>query len=226
MRIVLVEDQPGIAKGIAYRLSDMGHSVDLLTDGRAADDHLRGGGGDLVILDINLPGLDGLSILKAMRGRGAERPVLLLTARAETLDRVRGLDAGADDYLVKPFQMDELEARVRALARRLPRPLRRRLSVGPLTLDLDARQVEVGGDPLPLPRREVALLECLMAANGRTVTKPDLIENLYGTGADVEEGAVEVTVSRLRKRLAPHGLAIRVQRGLGYSLVQADEEGG
>jgi DNA-binding response OmpR family regulator len=222
MRIVLIEDHEGVSKGIAYRMQDLGHSVDVIADGMAADQHLRASGGDLVILDINLPGMDGLSILRAMRQRGDERPVLLLTARAETHDRVRGLDAGADDYLVKPFEMDELEARVRALARRQPRPLRRQIAMGALALDLDAREVTAGGAPLALPRREVSLLEVLIAAQGRTVSKNDLIDHLYGTGADIEEGAIEVHVSRLRKRLREHGLTIRVARGLGYALAAAE----
>lgn len=219
MRIVLVEDQDSVAKGISYRMEDIGHSVDVISDGLAADQHLRAGGGDLVILDITLPGLDGLAILRAMRQRGDDRPVLLLTARAETHDRVRGLDAGADDYLVKPFEMDELEARVRALARRLPRPLRRQITMGALALDLDAREVTAQGIALALPRREVSLLEVLMTAQGRMISKNDLIDQIYGTGADIEEGAIEVHVSRLRKRLKPYGMAIRVARGLGYALL-------
>ncbi|MBF9047032.1 response regulator [Rhodobacterales bacterium LSUCC0031] len=223
MRIVLVEDHDSVAKGIRYRMEDLGHSVDVIADGLAADQHLRDGGGDLVILDINLPGLDGLSILRAMRQRGDGRPVLLLTARAETHDRVRGLDAGADDYLVKPFEMDELEARIRALARRQPNRLRRQLTVGALTLDLDAREVTAAGVALALPRREVSVVEILMAAQGRTVSKNDLIDHLYGTGADIEEGAIEVHISRLRKRLRPYGLEIRVARGLGYALVAGDK---
>lgn len=220
MRIVLVEDHDSVAKGITYRMEDIGHSVDVISDGLSADQHLRSGGGDLVILDITLPGMDGLAILRAMRQRGDERPVLLLTARAETHDRVRGLNAGADDYLVKPFEMDELEARVRALARRQPRPLRRQITLGVLALDLDAREVTAGGVALALPRREVSLLEVLITAQGRTISKNDLIDHIYGTGADIEEGAIEVHTSRLRKRLKPYGLAIRVARGLGYALVQ------
>lgn len=220
MRISLVEDNPGVARGIAYRLQDLGHSVDLIDDGLAAEALLRQEGGDLVILDVNLPGTDGLTLLRLMRERGDERPVLILSARGDTSDRVRGLDAGADDYMVKPFDMDELEARVRALTRRQTRKLRRDLRFGPLRFDLDARMAEVDGIPLPLPRREAALLEALVGAQGRTVAKADLIAHLYGTGADVEEGAVEVHVSRLRKRLRPHGMAITVQRGLGYALAE------
>jgi DNA-binding response OmpR family regulator len=223
MRIVLVEDNAALAKGIAYRLNDLGHAVDILDDGLAAEAHLRGEGADLIILDINLPRLDGLSILRSLRERGDDRPVLLLTARSETVDRVRGLDAGADDYLVKPFEMAELEARVRALARRQTRPLRRSAQFGPMTFDLDTRQLSLDGETLPLPRREVSLVEILIAAQGRTVSKSDLLDHLYGTGTDIEEAAIEAHVSRLRKRLKPHGLLIRVQRGLGYALAHEDD---
>jgi DNA-binding response OmpR family regulator len=220
LRIALIEDHESLARGIAYRLEDMGHSVDLIEDGADADVHLRGDGAELIILDINLPGMDGLTILRNLRRRGDDRPVLLLTARSDTLERVQGLDAGADDYLVKPFEMDELEARLRALARRRPRPMVRALLLGDVELDLDSRQVSIGGSPVAMPRREISLLEVLLGAQGRTVSKADLLDHLYGTGADIEEGAVEVHVSRLRKRLKPHGLMIKVQRGIGYSLTE------
>lgn len=219
LRIVLVEDNALLAQGIAYRLQDAGHAVDMLDDGDAAEAYLRNDQSDLVILDINLPGRDGISLLKDMRARGDVRPVLLLTARADTDDRVRGLDAGADDYLVKPFQMAELEARIRALLRRKPVPYRKSLSLGPLTLDLDARQVMISGEPEAIPRREVSLLEALMSADGRTVSKAQLLEHTYGTGTDVEEVAIEAHISRLRKRLRPYSIAIVVHRGLGYALV-------
>ncbi|MBY6200211.1 response regulator transcription factor [Maritalea mobilis] len=218
MRIVLIEDNQSLAKGITYRLQDLGHAIDVLSDGLAADEFLRGGGGELVILDINLPRMDGLSILRAMRARGDGRPVLLLTARSETHDRVEGLDAGADDYLVKPFAMAELEARVRALSRRLDRNHRPALRLGPLSLDLDGRQVAIAGEIHALPRREISVLESLLLAEGRIVPKHDLLDHVYGTGADVEESAIEVHISRLRKRLKPHGVTIRVRRGLGYAI--------
>ena len=218
MRIALIEDNKGLARGIAYRLNDLGHSVDVLGDGLEAETHLRDDGAEMIILDINLPRLDGLSVLRGLRERGDDRPVLLLTARSETVDRVRGLDAGADDYLVKPFEMDELEARLRALARHQAKPFRREQRFAALAFDLDTREVTVGQTALPLPRREVALVEALIAAQGRTVSKADLLEHVYGIGTDVEEGAVEAHLSRLRKRLKPHGIGIRVQRGLGYAL--------
>ncbi len=218
MRIVLVEDNESLAKGITYRLEDRGHAVDVLSDGIQAEGHLTTDGGDLIILDLNLPGMDGLTILKRMRDRGDERPVILLTARSDTEERVRGLDCGADDYLVKPFDMAELEARIRALARRKPREIRNTLSIGPVTLDLDARQVTVGCTPTAMPRREISALELLLSAQGRIVSKSSLLDHIYGVGADVEDSAVEVLISRLRKRLRPHKVLIGVQRGLGYSI--------
>ena len=222
MRIVLIEDNESLAKGISYRMQDAGHSVDHLSDGMAADEYLRDDGGDVVVLDINLPGLDGLTILRNMRARGDERPVIMLSARSGTRERIAGLDMGADDYLVKPFEMEELEARLRALGRRKSREIRDRLTLGPLSLDLDSRQVEIHGKVEAMPRREISVLELLLAAGGRTVSKNNLLEHTYGVGADIEESAVEVHISRLRKRLRPHGLTISVQRGLGYMLLQED----
>jgi DNA-binding response OmpR family regulator len=160
-----------------------------------------------------------LRIVETLRSQGNKTPVLFLTALGAVDERVKGLKAGGDDYLVKPFEMDELEARVRALARRQPRPLRRQITMGALALDLDAREVTAQGKALALPRREVSLLEVLITAQGRTISKNDLIDHIYGTGADVEEGAIEVHISRLRKRLKPYGMAIRVARGLGYALL-------
>ena len=218
MRITLVEDNISLAKGIAYRLEDAGHAVDVLHDGDAAHDFLKSDLSDLVILDINLPGLDGLSILKELRVRGDIRPIILLTARAETDDRVVGLDAGADDYLIKPFEMAELEARVRALLRRREAPQRQMQELGALQFDVSARQLFAGGKEIEVPRREMSMLELLVLADGRLTSKTSLLEHAYGTGADVEDTVVEVYVSRLRRRLKPFGVQIRAQRGLGYQL--------
>lgn len=219
MKITLVEDNVSLAKGIAYRLEDAGHAVDILDDGTLAQSFLKTDTSDLVILDINLPGVDGLSLLKALRSRGDQRPVILLTARAETEDRVFGLDAGADDYLIKPFEMAELEARVRALLRRRAVPQQKMLVVGDLQYDVSARELHTVGGKLEFPRRELSVFECLVVAEGRLVSKSTLLDHAYGTGADVEESVVEVYVSRLRRRLKPYGIQIKSQRGLGYQLV-------
>ncbi|MEL7133572.1 MAG: response regulator transcription factor [Pseudomonadota bacterium] len=222
MRITLVEDNVGLAKGIAYRLEDAGHAVDVLHDGSDAAAFLKGDQSDMIILDINLPGTDGLQILSDLRARGDQRPVVLLTARAATEDRVLGLDAGADDYLIKPFEMAELEARVRALARRRAVPQRQSQVVGRLRFDPDARQLFDGDDPVELPRRELSVFECLLAADGRIVSKSALLDYAYGVGADVEEKVIEVYISRIRSRLKPFGIRIRSQRGLGYQLLSED----
>ncbi|QDC10280.1 response regulator transcription factor [Oceanicola sp. D3] len=218
MRIAIVDDNKALAKGIAWRMQDRGHATDLLHDGLEAADFLRSDANDIVILDINLPGLDGLAILREMRLRGDQRPVLLLTARDKTSDRVHGLDAGADDYLVKPFEMDELEARVRALSRRIAQAPQVELALGKLRFMPETRQVELDGKLLALPRREISVLEALLRARGGVVSKGALLDQVYGTGADVGETSIEAHVSRLRKKLAPAALDIRVQRGLGYSL--------
>ncbi|MEL6167271.1 MAG: response regulator transcription factor [Pseudomonadota bacterium] len=223
MRIVVVEDNIAVAKGIAYRLTDDGHAVDLLHDGSDADDFLRRHDSDLVILDIKLPGMSGLDLLAAMRARGDGRPVLMLTAQAETHDKVTGLNAGADDYLAKPFEMDELAARVRALSRRRPASVPTTRTIGSLRFDAGARAIVSGDGALNIPRREVSLFEALMDANGRTVSKQALLDSIYGTGSDVDEAVVEVYVSRLRKRLRGYGVEIRVQRGLGYALLDVLE---
>ena len=218
VRIAIVEDNLSVAKGIAYRLEDRGHATDLIHDGADADAFLQGDSNDLVILDVNLPRLDGLSVLRNLRARGDVRPVLLLTARADVEARVAGLDAGADDYLTKPFDMDELEARLRALSRRRAQPIETGHRFGPMAFDTQSRSLTAGDAVLDVPRRELAVADALMAAQGRVLAKATLIERVYGTGADVEDSAIEVHVSRLRKRLRPFGVDIRAQRGLGYRL--------
>ncbi|WP_171236903.1 response regulator transcription factor [Ruegeria sp. HKCCA6837] len=218
MRIVIIEDNETLANAIAYRLRDRGHAAEVLADGNEADLYLAQEGADLVVLDINLPGQSGLEILKSLRNRGDGVPVILLTARAETSDRVSGLDMGADDYLVKPFEMDELEARIRALSRRKDLDYGAKESIGGLEFDRAARQVSVRGEVMDIPRREIAVLECLLERRGRIVPKSQLTDYVYGVGADVEASAVEPHVSRLRKRLQDLGIGIKTARGLGYLL--------
>ncbi|MEL7139077.1 MAG: response regulator transcription factor [Pseudomonadota bacterium] len=218
MRITLVEDNEALRKGITYRLRDSGHAVDALADGDEAEAFLTRESSDLVILDINLPGRSGLDILRGLRAASDARPVILLTARSRTADRVIGLDAGADDYLVKPFEMDELMARVRAVARRRATAPRATLALGALRLDPGALVLSDGESPLDLPRREIAVLAALADAEGRPVSKETILDQVYGAGAEIDAKAVEVYVSRLRKRLAPFGVTIRVERGIGYAL--------
>ena len=218
IRIVIIEDNVTLSNAIAYRLRDRGHAVDVLHDGLEADTYLRNEGADLIVLDINLPSMSGLDVLHALRQRGGHTPVILLTARIETSDRVLGLDRGADDYLVKPFEMDELEARIRALSRRKNLEYSPKETLGRLIFDRSTRQVTVDGLPLDLPRKELATLECLIERKGRLVSKSQIIDHVYGIGADVDDTAIEPHISRLRRRLAQCGVQIKTARGLGYLL--------
>ncbi|MEL6124816.1 MAG: response regulator transcription factor [Pseudomonadota bacterium] len=218
MRIVLVEDNESLRKGITYRLNDDGHSVDALGDGEEADAFLSRESADLVILDITLPGQSGLDVLRKMRQRGDPSPVILLTARSSTEDRVTGLDAGADDYLSKPFAMDELAARVRALSRRGGAPRKDLIVLGVLELDPAALHLTHRGSSVEVPKRELTLLAALARAEGRPVSKESLLDQVYGTGSETDEKVIEVYVSRLRRRLAEFGIRIPVARGIGYSL--------
>jgi two-component system OmpR family response regulator len=156
-----------------------------------------------------------------MRARGDHRPVLMLTAKADTIDKVAGLDAGADDYLIKPFEMQEFSARIRALSRRVTDTTTAQRAIGSLQFDLTSRMVSGPNGPLDIPRREVAVFERLLMAEGRLVSKQGLLDSLYGTGADVDEPVVEVYVSRLRKRLFAYDVTISVKRGLGYMMQAA-----
>lgn len=218
MRIAVIEDNEALAKAIGYRLRDGGHSADILLDGDEASDFLAQEGADLIVLDINLPGTDGLSILRALRSRGDGTPVILLTARGETSDRVAGLDCGADDYLVKPFEMDELDARIRALSRRKNIDYGTTENFGLLKYNRTARTITKDGEALDVPRKEMAVLECLLERRGRIVSKSQLLDHVYGVGADMDESAIEPHVSRLRKRLSIYGIIIKTARGLGYMI--------
>lgn len=222
MRVILVEDNQSLARGIENALRDKGHAVDVLEDGIDADAFLADCSADVAIIDINLPRLSGLEVVRRLRARGDTMPVLFLTARGKTSQRVEGLDAGADDYLVKPFDMDELFARLRALSRRRPQVAHSREAIGALVLDRDQRRVMLGETPLDLPRRELALFEFLIDHRGRLVDKDRIADALYGTGSAVESNAVELLISRLRRKLDGSGVGIRTARGLGYML---DETG-
>lgn len=217
MRIVVAEDNESLASAISRALGYEGHSVELFHDGIDADEHLAGTGADLSILDINLPRLDGLTVLGNIRRRNQTMPVLILTARSGGTDRVAGLDAGADDYLVKPFLMEELLARIRALARR-----RRQFSpvierVGVVEYNRGTRIVRIAGTAIDLPPRERALFDLLFDQIGVVVSKSSIAASLYGHGADVDPNAVELAISRLRRRLGD-AAPIRTVRGLGYLL--------
>ena len=218
MRIVLIEDNAMLARAVAQALEADGHAVDWLACGLEGSAFLAKEGGDLAIIDINLPGRSGFDIIRDLRARGDGLPVLALTARDGLADRVGGLDAGADDYVTKPFDMEELRARVRALARRRGAPLAQCETIGALVFDRQARSLRAPDGTVELSRRELALWEAMLDHAGRVVSKPALCDRIYGTGADVEENAVELLVSRLRRKIEGGGVQIRTIRGLGYML--------
>lgn len=223
MRIVLIEDNVMLASGVRKALEDEGHSVETFTDGKAADRHLEFEGADLAIVDINLPGMDGITITQRLRDRQQTFPVIILTARSDTKDRVNGLDAGADDYLIKPFEMIELEARVRALSRRRGEIAKKEENIGLLCFQRNARRLfnTSTDQEIDLSRRELVLFETLLGRQGQFVSKSQLADTLYGVGADVEMNAIELQISRLRRNLKGTGAVIRTARGIGYML---DEE--
>jgi two-component system OmpR family response regulator len=218
MRILIVEDDPVLADGLTRSLRGASYAVDCIGNGAEADHVLSAQSYDVVILDLNLPGLDGFEVLRRLRRRGSAIPVLVLTARDALEDRVRGLDLGADDYLTKPFDLPELEARVRALIRRGQSGGTSLLTHGSLVLDTAGRRATLSGEPLDLSARELGVLEVLMMRSGRVVNKEQLAEQLYGWDEEVGPNAIEVYVHRLRKKLEPAGVAIRTIRGLGYLL--------
>ena len=213
-RILLVEDDAPLGEGVKAGLEDAGHGVDWVRDGRHGREALANEQFTAVILDLGLPRLDGLAILKELRAGGDTTPVLILTARDTIDDRVKGLDAGADDYLVKPFALEELKARVRSLARRSSGRASNRIAHRGVELDMEAHSVTCRGKPVGLAPREFAVLEALIAHPGRTLTRRQLEERLYEWGREVESNAIEVHVHHLRAKLYPE--LIRTVRGVGY----------
>lgn len=218
MRVLLVEDDAALSLGVVRALEREGWQVDLLADGRQAASPGLIAQFDLAVLDLGLPGLDGMSVLRQWRAAGARLPVLLLTARDELSDRCAGLNAGADDYLVKPFDLPELIARLRALKRRAEGRLSDTLQVGGLLMDLGHRELSHQGEPVRLSPREFALAEMLMQRVGRVVSKDAIVARLSSWEADFSENSVEVYVHRLRKRFGDLGVSIRTVRGFGYVL--------
>jgi two-component system, OmpR family, response regulator len=222
MRILVVEDDSVLADALVHNLRHAGYAVDCLADGAAAAHALITQEYDLVILDIGLPKLDGFEVLTRLRRAEAHTPVIILTARDAVQDRIRGLDLGADDYLAKPFEMPELEARVRAVIRRMQGASGPELAVGPLTLDRIGRRILLNGMPLDLSARELAVLEVLMGRAGRVVHKEQLMQRLYEWDKVVGTNAIEVYMHRVRRKLTGAPVTIRTIRGLGYMLEAVD----
>jgi two-component system OmpR family response regulator/two-component system response regulator QseB len=222
MRILVVEDDPLLGDALNVGLRQRGFDVDWVHDGAAAELALRTEPFAAAVLDLGLPRLDGIEVLRRERARGSRTPVLVLTARDAIEARVRGLDSGADDYVVKPVDLDELAARLRALVRRSRGEPAAVLAIGPLRLDPAARSVAFRGEPVVLQAREFNLLQELMLNAGRVLSRDQLAARLYAWGEEVESNAVEVHVHHLRRKLAPE--VIRTVRGVGYVLPR-DEPG-
>ena len=220
MRLLLVEDDPMIGESIRKGLRGEGYTVDWVQDGRAAEIAIDGEPYALVLLDLGLPRKDGLAVLASLRARHNGVPVLIITARDAVPDRVKGLDLGADDYLPKPFDLDELSARVRALLRRRGGRAEPLLAFRDLTLDPATHTVRHRGRDVPVSAREFALLEALLERPGATLSRAQLEERLYGWGEEVASNAIEVHVHNLRKKLGDS--AIRTVRGVGYSIANED----
>jgi len=223
MRILVVEDDTVLAAALTRALTQAAYVVDLAEDGEIANEALRTNTYDLVVLDIALPKVDGLSVLKRMRDRRSHVPVLVLTARDTLEDRVLGLDLGADDYMTKPFDLPEFEARVRALIRRGHYNAGTTMTHGRLRFDTAARRLFYGDQPIEMSARELALTELLLARQGKVVSKEQIIDQLFGFGEDVGSNAIEVYVHRVRRKLEPLGIEIRTVRGMGYLLDKPDE---
>ena len=216
MRILLVEDDLQLGDGLMVGLRQAGFAVDWVRDGHAADLALSTETFDLVVLDLGLPRLSGMEVLKRARDRGRTAPVHILTARDATGDKVSGLDAGADDYLVKPIDLDELAARIRALTRRSAGRAAPLLTHGNLALDPAAHSVTLAGQPVDLASREFSLLQLLLESAGRVLTRSQLEQSLYGWGDEPDSNALEVHIHHLRRKLGSE--LIRTLRGVGYTI--------
>lgn len=218
MRVLLAEDEPTLGTWLSKALERFGIQVEWVNDGKLADLALRGGGHDVLILDLGLPGLTGEEVLKRLRARDQRLPILVLTARDSSSDKVRLLHLGADDFLAKPFDLAELEARLHALVRRARGVEHPRLSCGGLQLDTGRKQFFCHGEALALTPREHAVLQVLIQHSGEPMSKRQIIDRVFSDAADVHPEAVEVLVHRLRKRLDSAGVRISTLRGLGYVL--------
>jgi two-component system, OmpR family, response regulator len=223
MRILVAEDDEVLADGLTRSLRGIGYAVDHVSSGNAADTAATTQTYDLVILDLGLPEMPGLEVLRRLRARGDVMPVLILTAADSVELRVRGLDLGADDYMAKPFALAELEARIRALVRRRAGTADNLTHFGALIYDQTSRTASFNDQPLELSAREVGLLEVLLSRPGRLVSKEQLVEHLCEWGDEVSHNAIEVYVHRLRKKIEAANVKITTVRGLGYCLERSGE---
>ena len=221
MRLLLIEDDPMVGRAIEEGLRRAGFAVDWVADGVGGDAALADHDYDLTILDLGLPGRDGLAVLQGLRQRGQRLPVLVVTARDALRDRLAGFEAGADDYLLKPFDLEELVVRVRALLRRAAGNPQAVLAAGALTLDAARKQVALAGQPVELSAREFAVLEALMQRPGAVLSRAELEDSIYGWGEEVASNAIEVHLHHLRRKIGSQ--RIRNVRGVGYRI--SDEAG-
>ena len=223
MRLLVIEDDRMIGEAVVAALIADGETVDWVRDGEAGDTALRAHDYDLVLLDLGLPRRDGLSVLKALRARRATTPVLITTARDAVADRVAGLDAGADDYLVKPYDLDELQARIRALVRRASGRIDSRWQRGDVVVDPVRREASRTGQAVELSGREWAVLAALLERPGTALSRAQIEEKLYGWGEEIGSNAVEVYIHGLRRKLGTE--LIRTLRGVGYRMAPGDHDG-
>jgi two-component system OmpR family response regulator len=226
MRILLAEDDSSIAEAICASLRHGGHAVDHVASGSLADTALRDNNYDLLVLDLGLPALDGSEVLRRLRSRGAGLPVLVVTARDGLPERIRVLDLGADDYLVKPFVLSEFEARVRALLRRAGNRGVPEMQLGRLRLDLPGHRAWIDSDPLELTAREFGLLEALALRADRVTSRAQLIEALCDWDQELTDNGLDIAIHRLRRKLQGSGTGVRTIRGLGYLLEEDSEPTG
>jgi len=220
MRLLLVEDDEILGDGLVVGLTMEGYVVDWLTNGKQADEALKLNSYELIVLDLNLPDMQGMDILRALRARKDETPVMVLTARDTVADRVLGLDSGADDFVIKPFELDEVCARLRALARRSEGRSVPTIEYKGVVLDPAAHQVTYNGEKVDLSQKEFDILNFLLSNIGKVISKARLEESLYSWNADVESNTVEVHIHHLRKKLDP--ALIRTVRGVGYIIDNDD----
>ncbi|TCV95674.1 two-component system OmpR family response regulator [Luteibacter rhizovicinus] len=223
MRILVAEDDAAIAAGVRASLEQSGHAVDHITDGASADTALRDHPYDLLVLDLGLPALDGSDVLARLRRRGAGIPVLVVTAREGLRERVRVLDLGADDYLVKPFALVEFEARVRALLRRRTTQGTPELQIGQLRLDIAGHRAWIGQSPLELTAREFGLVEALATRPDKVTSRAQLVEALCNWDEDLTDNGLDIALHRLRRKLHGSGTNVRTIRGLGYLLEEMQD---
>ncbi len=221
MRILITEDDAALAEALQFTLQQGGYAVDWVRNGTLADEALRSGVFDLLILDLGLPQLDGLAVLQRLRKHNDQIPVLILSARDVPGEKVAGLDLGADDYLAKPFSLEELQARVRALLRRRTGSASTLVCMAALSFDTVERRASIHGRAIDLSTHETAVLEVLLARAGRVVSKDQLVERLYSYEKDVGHNAIEVYVHRLRRKMDGSGVVVRTVYGRGYLLEES-----